>query len=182
MLSALTGLAATGQTLLVLMGGFDLSVASFIVAGALLSTQLRQNYHVPFGVGVFAAVAGAAAFGAMAGQICHRFEINPLIVTLAIGTIAVGLVVVITSGGDTYAAGGSAPLWLSTLTSPATTTLGLNIPPLVVIWVAVMLLMAAFLFHRTVLGRELLATGANPTAAEYSLIRTRRCRDIRLRL
>ena len=33
-----------------------------------------------------------ACSGGLAGNICHRFRINPLIVTLAMGTIAVGLV------------------------------------------------------------------------------------------
>src|SRR5262249_52984138 len=35
-LGSLVGLAATGQTLLILMGGFDLSIPSFIVASALM--------------------------------------------------------------------------------------------------------------------------------------------------
>src|SRR5262249_44267879 len=43
-LAALVGLASVGQTLLILIGGFDLGVSGFIVAGALTVTALRANY------------------------------------------------------------------------------------------------------------------------------------------
>jgi len=68
---------------------------------------------------------------------------------------------------------GAAPVFLSDLTSPAGTTFGIAISPVVVIWALVAVLVALFL-HRTVAGRRLYATGANPRAADLSLIRTRR--------
>src|SRR6185437_1638788 len=93
-LAALVGLASVGQTLLILIGGFDLGVSGFIVAGALTVTALRANYHQPFWVALLIAVAGAGILGGIAGYVCHRFAINPLVVTLAMGTLAVGLVAV----------------------------------------------------------------------------------------
>jgi ribose transport system permease protein len=168
--AALAGLAATGQTLLILMGGFDLSIAGFIVASGLIVTQVREAWGVPFWVALLVALTGAIVFGAVAGQVCHRLDIQPLIVTLAMGTIAVGLAQTQIPAG-TYGAG--APDWLITLASPSTKTFGIDLPPLVVIWIAVAIGMTIFL-HRTVAGRQLLATGAQPRAAEYSLIRTRR--------
>ena len=48
-----------------------------------------------------------------------------------------------------------------------------EVPPTVLIWVVVALILA-FVLHRTVSGRHLLATGANPRASEYALISTRR--------
>jgi ribose transport system permease protein len=116
------------------------------------------------------AVAAGGFLGALAGQICHRFQIQPLIVTLAMGTIALGLIQVQTKGSFS----GTAPDWLIRLASPGTKTFGaINIPPMVVIWAVVAVLMAIFL-HRTTQGRRVMATGANPRGAEYSLIRTRR--------
>jgi ribose transport system permease protein len=58
------------------------------------------------------------------------------------------------------------------LTSIGTKTAGIDIPPVVVIWIAATVVLA-YLFHRTVTGRRLLATGANPPSAEYALINTR---------
>jgi ribose transport system permease protein len=168
-LAALVGLASVGQTLLILIGGFDLGVAGFIVAGALTVTALRANYHQPFWVALLIAVAGSGILGGIAGYVCHRFAINPLVVTLAMGTLAVGLVAVQNHG----LVNGDAPPWLSTLAEPATTSFGLSIPPSILIWVAVAIVFAVLL-HRTKLGRSLFATGANSRAADYALISTRR--------
>jgi ribose transport system permease protein len=167
-LSALVGLASGGQTLLILIGGFDLGVAGFIVAGALTVTALQVKYAIPFGVALLLAVAGSAVLGGLAGYICHRFAINPLVVTLAMGTIAVGVVAVQNNG----LVDGNAPQWLNTLAEPVTRTWGLAIPPTIVIWVAVLIVFAVLLY-RTRLGRNLFATGANSRAADYALINTR---------
>lgn len=170
-LASLAGLAAVGQTLLILMGGFDLSIAGIVVASALMVTQVKDVWGVSFAVALLVAIAGAAALGALAGQLCHRLNIQPLIVTLATGTIAAGLAQTQTPAGLTF--GASAPQWLINLSSPSGKTFGLDVPPLFVIWVGVAVVMTIFL-HRTVPGRRLLATGANPRAANYTLINTRR--------
>lgn len=167
-LASLVGLAAVGQTLVILIGGLDLSVSGMIVAGALVCTQLAELYAWPFPVALAVALVGAGLLGAISGWLCHRFDIQPLIVTLAMGAVAVGLVQVQTGGGQS----GSAPAWLSSLSSPVSTTFGLPIPPVVVIWVVIGVLMWLFL-SRTVTGRQLYATGANSRAAGLSLIRTR---------
>lgn len=168
LIAALTGLASAGQTILILMGGFDLSVAGFIVAGALTTTALGAKYHMPFAEALLVAVVGAAILGGAAGYICHRLSIQPLVVTLAIGSIAVGLVQV-----QTTSLTGVPPQWLSNVAEPAAKTFGLGIPPVVVIWILFAVVLAVFL-HRTVAGRHLMATGANLRAADYALIRTRR--------
>jgi ribose transport system permease protein len=168
-LAALVGLASGGQTLLILMGGFDLGVSGFIVAGALTVTALRADYHISFGLALLLAVVGSGLLGGIAGYICHRFAINPLVVTLAMGTLAVGIVAVQNGG----LVDGNAPPWLTTLVEPATATFGWPIPPILVIWAVVLVVFAIFL-HRTKLGRNLYATGANARAADFALINTRR--------
>jgi ribose transport system permease protein len=168
-LSALVGLASGGQTLLILIGGFDLGVSGFIVAGALAVTALTGVYHISFGIALLLAVVGSGILGGIAGYLCHRFAINPLVVTLAMGTLAVGLVAVQTGG----LVDSNAPQWLDTFAEPVSKTFGLSIPPTIVIWAAV-LVVFAILLHRTRLGRSLFATGANSRAADYSLISTRR--------
>lgn len=169
--ASLAGLAAAGQTLLILMGGFDLSIPGVMVASGLIVTQVKDSWGVSFPVALLVALAGAAALGALAGQICHRLDIQPLVVTLATGAIALGLAQTQTPAGRSLSA--SAPQWLIDLASSRGKTFGVDVPPLVVIWALVAVVMTVFL-HRTVPGRRLLATGANPRAAEYSLISTRR--------
>ena len=121
-----------GQTLLILMGGFDLSISGFIVSSALVVSVLKEKWHVSFvGGDPDRRSCAARCSAALAGQICHRFQIQPLIVTLAMGTIALGLIQVQTEGSFS----GTAPEWLITLASPGTKTFGvIDIPPMVVIW------------------------------------------------
>ena len=57
----LTALASAGQTLLILMGGFDLGVAGFIVTGAVTVTALQGTYDIPFIVAMAAAAVGVGA-------------------------------------------------------------------------------------------------------------------------
>ena len=90
------------------MGGFDLSISGFIVASALVVSVLKEKWNVPFVVAILIAVVAAALLGGLAGQICHRFQIQPLIVTLAMGTIALGSIQVQTQGSFS----GTAPDWL----------------------------------------------------------------------
>jgi ribose transport system permease protein len=168
-LAALVGLASCGQTLLILMGGFDLGVAGFIVAGGFMVTAIKVKYGLDFGTALALALIGAAVLGGFAGYICHRFRINPLVVTLAMGSIVLGLVKV-QMGLETN---GYPPQWLIDLAEPVTKTFGVGIPPSVVIW-AVVIVVFAFFLHRTRVGRNLFATGANPRAADRALINTRR--------
>src|SRR5579862_6658791 len=103
-----------------------------------------------------AATVCAGLLGAIAGNVCHRYRIQPLIVTLAMGTIAVGIVQIQDGGTAT----GNAQPWLSTLAEPVTRTFGIDIPPIVVIAVVVAVLFWIFL-ARTATGRRLYATGSN---------------------
>ena len=168
-LAALVGLASCGQTLLILMGGFDLSVSGFIVFGGLTVTALHDKHHWSFGMALAISLAVSAILGGFAGYICHRFRINPLVVTLAMGSMVIGLVKV--QIGEQV--NGYPPQWLIRLAEPVTKTFGIGLPPSVAIWAVVIVLFAIFLY-RTRLGRNLLATGSNRRAADRALINTRR--------
>jgi ribose transport system permease protein len=168
-LAALLGLAALGQTLVLILGGLDLSIPGHIVMGAIVVSQLYGAHHWSAPLAIAVVVLIATVLGAATGWICHRWRIQPLIVTLGVGAISAGAVTAWTNGKQT----GSAPPFLTDLTSATGTTFGLQIPPVAVIWAVVAILVAAFL-HRTVAGRKLYATGANPRAAGLARIDTRR--------
>lgn len=168
-LASLVGLAGLGQTLVVLIGGIDMSVANFLVVGAVVVTQMTATFRIPFAVSLLLLVPFTLVLGGLVGWVCHRFRIEPLVVTLAMGTLALGLLQIPTEG---MIAGG-APAWLQSLTSLRSTTFGLPFPPVLAIWAIAAIAMAVFL-HRTVAGRRLQATGANARAAGFALIRVRR--------
>ncbi|TCO28061.1 ribose transport system permease protein [Kribbella steppae] len=168
-LCALTGLASIGQTLVVLIRGIDLSLAGFIVVGAVAVTRFSDVPGVPVLVTLTIAVACGATMGGLVGYACHRFGIHPIIVTLAAGSIAVGASAVLSGGGY----GGGAPGWVTRLSSPMSSTLGIPVPPVVIVW-AVAIAVVSVLLHRTLPGRRLLATGASPVAADLAHISTRK--------
>jgi ribose transport system permease protein len=167
-LAALLGIATAGQTLCVLIGGIDFSIAAWIGMGAIMLVQLNGSRGWSFGATAALIAVIAIAGGGVVGYICHRWRIDPLIITLAMGAIVNGALLVWAKGFIT----GTPPTWLQTLTSPASKTFGLDFPPLVAVWAVVALAIAIFL-QRTPPGRRLYATGANMRAAEMALVRTR---------
>ncbi|MDO8213140.1 ABC transporter permease [Conexibacter sp. CPCC 206217] len=168
-IAAFLGIAAVGQQIVILIGGVDLSVPAFITVGNFMVPQLAGIHGWPFGLAVVAQIVVAIAIGAGTGWICNRFKVEPLVVTLGVGTVVIGAVAVWTNG----LVDAGVPAWVSRLTSPATDSFGLDIPPIVVIWAVIAILMAVLL-HKTVIGRRIYASGANPRAAEVGLVPVRR--------
>ena len=91
-------LVSFGQTLVLLTGGIDLSVASIAafcsMTTALLMTQAGVN---PF-ISLFIALALGAILGCLNGLLIHYIKLTPFIVTLATGSVFTGIVYVITRG------------------------------------------------------------------------------------
>jgi len=162
-------MAAAGQTIVILVGGIDLCVASWVVGGATLTIELAGHRQWPFVLAMAAILAAAAGSGGFAGYISSRLRIQPLIVTLAVGSCVAG---VILASVGTYV-NGIPPAWLQQVASPAGHTFGIPVPPVVVLWALLAVVLAVFL-QRTVAGRRLYATGSNPRAAGLALVRTHR--------
>lgn len=163
------GLAGAGQTLVVLVGGIDFSVPAFIAGGAILVSQLCGSDGWAVVPAIAVIVFLSLALGSINGYVSHRFRVQPLVVTLGMSSFITGALLVWTNGEAT----GSAPSFLSRLTSVSGTTFGIGIPGVVVIWAVVAIVIGVGL-RRTIAGRRLYATGANPVAAELVLVRTRR--------
>jgi ribose transport system permease protein len=168
-LAALLGLAATGQTLVVIIGALDFSVPGMIVLGATVISELCGSHGWSFVPALIVVMVICATAGAMVGWACHRFAISPIIATLGVSAVALGGVQVWTHSQIT----GAAPAFLSDVVAPNGTTLGLPVSPVVVIWAAVAIVLAVVL-HRTRVGRWIYATGANPRAAQLALVDTSR--------
>jgi ribose transport system permease protein len=168
-LAAILGMASIGQTLVFILGGLDLSIAGFLTASAIVLSQLCGHDHWAFVPALLVILVVFGALGALNGWICHRYSVQPLIVTLGMGSIALGAVIVLVNNTIS----GSAPQFLSTATAANADTFGLPLPPVVFIWALVAVVLAVFL-HRTVPGRRLFATGANPRAAALARVPVRR--------
>jgi ribose transport system permease protein len=163
-LAALLAVASIGQTLVVILGGIDLSIPFVIGFANVVAAQLYgQGWDfrlVCLLVGVMALVIGGVN-----GLISRTLDIHPLIVTLGIGMIVQGLVLLWTRGFPT----GSAPPAVSAFVS-----IGGSVGPLPVPWlvpcVAVLTVVIVLVLARTAYGRRLYALGSNPGAAPLALI------------
>lgn len=72
-----------GMTLVILVGGIDLSVGSGIALTGVVTAKLIVDYHQPVWVAVIAAVALSALIGAWHGMLVTRLGIPPFIATLS---------------------------------------------------------------------------------------------------
>ncbi len=157
------GLVALGQTAVILTGGLDLSVGSIVILTDVVAAQMiagRDERVIPV---ILLVLLLGSGIGLLNGLLITRFRITPFIATLGMSLIVTGVALVYSGG----APGGSIPasmrFWGNGFIAGA-------IPAAAIIWLGVSLLVAG-LVTRTVLGRRLVAVGANPKAAHIAGVR-----------
>ena len=165
--AALLAFAAMGQTLVVILGGLDLTIPGYIMFGALLAVDGTAKLGLPLPIAALATVVVCGGVGAFLGFACHRWAISPLVITLGAGAVLSGLAFFL-SGGD-Y--GKPAPDALRALASAGSTTFGLPVPPVIFIVLGCAIVIWLVL-TRTSVGRRFYATGVNPRAADLARINT----------
>jgi ribose transport system permease protein len=90
-------IVAIGLTLVLTVGGIDLSVGSILgLTGVVTTMLLRAGVAIP--LAVLAGLSLGALLGALNGTFIAKFKINPFIVTLGMMAVARGASVVLTSG------------------------------------------------------------------------------------
>ena len=72
-----------GMTMVILIGGIDLSVGAGMALAGVVAAKLQIDMHQPAWVAVLAAVAVCGAIGAWHGLLVTRFGIPPFIATLS---------------------------------------------------------------------------------------------------
>lgn len=170
LLGAFLGLASVGQTLCALLGGLDLSIP-YLIGSANIGTLYMISAGVPAGLAILIVLLLGLGVGILNGLLSLHLQNQALIVTLGVGFATVGATQVLTSTGASNAGGtsGVVPEWLANISSLNGETLGMPIPPIVVIWI--LLATALVLVMRyTWFGRSTYALGGNRTAARLMLI------------
>lgn len=165
LLASFLGFAAIGQTIVIIIGGIDLSIPFVVGAANVAVAQLYGN-GMPFGLACLIAVAVAAIFGAANAAVSVLCRVHPLLVTLGSGTAVLGLVQWWTKGLSS----GSVPNWLSNFVSIGGKTGPLPFAPVVLLWLVVSVFVV-LLMRRTTFGRQAYALGSAPAAAELALVR-----------
>ena len=163
-LSSLLAVASVGQTLVVILGGIDLSVPFVIGFANVVAAQL-YGWGWPFPLVCLLVALLAAAIGALNGFLSSALRVHPLILTLGVGTAVQGAVLLWTAGFPS----GAAPDGLTSFVSIGAEAWILPFPWLVPA-TACLLVVTMLVLARTPFGRRLYALGANPVAARYALI------------
>lgn len=164
LIAAPLGLLAASQTVLMLTGGIDLSVAMIATGAAyVVGNQSPRGAAIAIALGLVVGIVS----GAVNGVGVAVFRINPLIMTLAMSAILLGVFSVL---AQTVLIGSTSVGPFIKLLGGGS-FLGNTIPYGVVVW-AVLSILIVLMLRRTGFGRLLYAVGDNPVAVRLSGVRS----------
>lgn len=163
---SINALIAFGMTLVILLGGIDLSVGSILALSSVV-TALMLSHGVDPVVATSVGILAGAGMGMVNGLIISKGKVAPFIATLGTMTILRGLSLVFSEGRP-----------ITGLNSDFFAMLGggyvAGFIPVPVILMLVMFAVFWFVLKRTVFGRHVYAVGGNEEAAALSGIKTDR--------
>ncbi|WP_456694978.1 ABC transporter permease [Aeromicrobium sp. P5_D10] len=87
---AVIGIVSLGQTAAIISGGFDLSISGLIPMGAIVFAKMLNAGH-SFALSLLVVMLVGAAFGLVNGLLVTKLRISPLIATLGILSVAIGM-------------------------------------------------------------------------------------------
>lgn len=155
-----------GLTMVILIGGIDLSVGSIIAISGCLAAGLMTNHNQPVAVAILVALLSGVVFGAFNGVIISGTNIPPFIVTLATMNMGRGIVRLYTDtdtimiDNEIFAYLGKGKLF--------------GTVPIQVIYIILICFLAWYILNRTIFGRHIYAVGDNEQAAVYTGINVRK--------
>lgn len=164
---SINGVLALGMTMVILIGGIDLSVGSLMAITGCVSAIILENNPDVLPLALLAGIGCAALMSMWTAFLVSKMRIPPFIASLSTMTIARGVALVIADGfphtihDEAYIQIGNGYLW-----DPAATG-GVGIPIMVLIFVAVAIVVTLILYN-TKYGRYIYAIGGNEHAAEAS--------------
>ena len=160
---------ATGMTMVIILGGIELSVGSVIALSGCVAAGCVVNLGLPEIVGFLAALLVGAIVGVFNGFVISMTDIPPFIVTLASMNITKGIALVLTGG---------APIRCMTDAFKFPGAGYVGPVPTPVILMLIVFLIASLIINRTKLGRHMYAVGGNAQAAQFSGINVKKVKFI----
>lgn len=160
------GIIAIGQTILLVAGEFDLSVGSVAGLSAVVAAKLMTAVALPVPVALLGGLGVGMFLGLVNGLIVVRLGIPAFIQTLGVLFVGQGLIQVVTNGYPVY------PLPES-VTAIGRTNLGFGLGWSFAFFIFAVII-ADFILRKTVIGRNMYATGGNKEVARLVGINTAR--------
>jgi ribose transport system permease protein len=162
-IASFLGILAVGQTLVILTGGLDLSIAYMLNLGAVIMTQVTAEHGAVLGLPIM--LAAGLVVGLLNGLGVAYLNISPIIMTLAMSSILKSVTYVYSNGNPK----GNAPYWLRYIGTESFLGIRIALWFWVVLAVIVLLLLA-----KTTFGRKIYAMGTNPKVAYLSGVNNKR--------
>jgi ribose transport system permease protein len=159
------GVMAIGMTLVILIGGIDLSVGSVLALSAMVMGYLGNTMGLPFPLAILFAILAGGLCGAVSGFMITGLNMPPFIATLAMMSIARGVASMITDGEQIV----GFPDWFSNL---AIIRYGGVLSATVATMIVLAFVFWVFLRFRPG-GRALYAIGGSPEVARLAGIRVK---------
>jgi ribose transport system permease protein len=161
---SINAVIAFGMTLVILLGGIDLSVGSILAVASVVIAYLLQA-HYGAGIAILAGIAVGALLGMINGLIVTKGRVAPFIATLGTMTALRGFALVLSNGSP-----------ISGFSSDSFSLVGdgyiAALIPIPVVWMLVAFALFWFVMRQTVFGRHVYATGGNTEAAALSGVKT----------
>ena len=156
------GIIAVGMTMVILLGGIDLSVGSVLGLVGTASAALMMNNHLGFVPTIIIGLGIGCVYGLFNGVVITKMKMQPFLVTLASMSMARGIARIWSNGaGIPLSYGdGLAPVQFEFLQ----VRIGGLIPVPAIIFAAVAFIFSIVL-NRTKFGRQIYAIGGNERAA-----------------
>jgi len=150
---------ACGMTMVIILGGIDLSVGSIIALSGCVAAGCVSRYNLPLVVALIVGVLVGLVVGMFNGWVIAKTTIPPFIVTLATMNVAKGLAYVYTGGS---------PVRVVTKEWQFVGAGYIGAVPTPVVILVIVLIVTAIIMNKTKLGRHMYAVGGNAQAAEFS--------------
>jgi ribose/xylose/arabinose/galactoside ABC-type transport system permease subunit len=162
--SAILGILAIGQALVMITRGVELSIGASTMTLAIMAAIFFRETPVlmqyPWFITVIIIFLIGLLIGSVNGLLIAFLKIPPVVVTLGMMTALSGVTLVYTKG---FPRGGAHPILMEFMSTSEV----VGIPTIVVIWILIIILMW-FILRFTKFGREVYAVGSNPVAAHKS--------------
>jgi len=153
---------ACGMTMVIILGGIDLSVGSIIALSGCISAGCVARYNLPLPIALLMGLLVGLLVGMFNGAVISKTTIPAFIVTLATMNIAKGLAYVYTGGS---------PVRVVTKEWQFLGAGYVGIFPTPVVILIIVLIITAIIMNKTKMGRHMYAVGGNQQAAEFSGIK-----------
>jgi len=165
--NAAIGIVACAATLVIIGGGFDLSVGAVFAMAGVIAAEAAAS--MPPGLALAAGVITGLVLGVINGFIVTVGRVHSFIATLATSIIIGGLALIITNG------------FLVDVADPGFSDVGRGmvgqVSYAVIIWAA-FAVFCTVLLSRSAFGRHVYAAGGNPEAARFSGVAVGRVRAV----